>query len=423
MVHRSAFTTPFITRPLNERRSSWKTSTRIFRFPCPSPRRVIPNLLDFRCSATQSDSPSTERVPTPAELNSTLFNVPSPQSAFGVALTTLFNSRNNGDQQVASIDILGSVLSQNVEWSTPLFTLNGVNEVTKNIDALLSFVMNPRIAVVNERRTDRDPVVLEIDWNFSFVYPLPWRPRVSFSVRSYVTSNSTSDCLTAVQDTWSRSPWTVLRQALPPISDILWLWPSPHAETDIGLRKLVLKTPDYAIESYSAHAEFRVRDEVQPSERVTVWALGVLPSEAFASSLRKKEVYEAVSPISVRCIENNLFEWAVAQPGSKFGVDVLSLVPPCENARNTWVPERRLAVRRYSGYASRDRFVIQRDELLEALVRDGLLSETQAEEKSRVWSRLYDSKLGFNAKGEPCIATYGSTLWVPRVNEVAVELD
>lgn len=424
MMKTSAFAAPIIGLTGGKRTNIEWGSAIISRFPYYSSRTVYSRILNFgiTCSATQSDTPSARSISMSSELSAAVFKGPVPQSTFGTMLTKLFNGDDDGDQPTGVVSLLKPVLAPDVEWSTPLFIVRSVEDVADNIGSLISFVESPRITVVNEFRSDNDSPTTKLEWNFSFVYPLPWRPRISFTGSSHL-AYSMSNSVTAIRDSWNRSPWTVIRQALPKLNDVVWLWPSPHAETDIGLRRQEFRTRDYSVEVHAAHAELRIRSDIKPGERISVWAMGVLPSETFVGTLRRKQHYEAVSPISVRCIEEDHFEWAVALPGIFFGVDLSSLSHSYENAEHVWVPERRVAFRRYSGHAVSKRFVVQRDKLLAALVRDGLLDKEQSEESRRVWSRIYDSKLGFNQKGEPCIANYGSTQGIPRINEIAVELD
>lgn len=175
--------------------------------------------------------------------------------------------------------------------------------------------------------------------------------------------------------------------------------------------------------TYVRHPEFRTRGFVDPRERRAVWSTPALPEQAFAGAIRRKEAYDAVSPIGVRKIDENLFEWSVAIPGSSFGTELSSLKHADVNSRFVMFPPRRLAVTRFRGFASAPKFLKRRDDLLAALVRDGLLDEVKAKDESRVWSRQYDCKLGFNSSIMPTLATYGFSQGIPRVNEVAVELD
>jgi len=340
---------------------------------------------------------------------------PPLTSDLAIALDALFNRR---DSEKSSVDILSSFCCSDVVWNNPLFRTSTVQELADNIDSLRSFILDSTIEILSETE---DGECTNVEWLFSFVHPLPWAPRVTISGKS--SSTSTSAGTKRIEDLWSNSPWTVIRQALPRLTDAMWLWPSPHAETDIGVRRVVKRTRDYTIVSYAAHPEFRVRGDVEPFEMRTVWAMGVLPDDSFIGSLRRREPYDAVSPIGVRRISGERFEWAVSVPGSAFGKNSSNMEHPFNNASFSLVRERRLAIVRFRGFATQKYFVANRDKLLAALVRDQLLDEEDAKDESRVWSRLYQSKLGFNSKFEPTMASYGHVSWLPRVNEIAVELD
>ncbi len=311
------------------------------------------------------------------------------------------------------------LLEATVEWNNPLFSATSFDNVVSSLDSLLNFVLDPRILIISEREIGNNAT--EIEWLFSFVYPLPWRPRVSIGGRSVAKRSRVG--ISRIEDTWNGPPWYILRQSMPRYQDLIWLWPSPHAEVDVGIRKLERKTKEYSVVVFPQHPEFRVRGEIQSNERYAIWSTPALPQYAYAGNIRRLEAYDAVSPIAVRKIQGNEFEWAVRLPGIFFGTDLNTLQHPESAAEFAMIAERRMAVVRFGGFATAKVFLSKRDKLLDALVRDGLIDEDCAADESRVWSRLYDCKLGFNSSGMPTLATFGYARGIPRVNEIAIELD
>jgi hypothetical protein len=167
-----------------------------------------------------------------------------------------------------------------------------------------------------------------------------------------------------------------------------------------------------------------VQAELPKEDQIYVRAVPALPNDAFVGGLRRMEDYATVSPISVRCVDENLFEWEVPVPGSMYGNSAMHPPShPSPNAHFTLSRTRLFAVVRFRGYALVDAFQSKLEVLLTGLRVDGILADGATVDQSRVWARSYDSKVGFNSRGLLAIATYGSTRGIPpRLNEIAIEI-
>lgn len=226
-----------------------------------------------------------------------------------------------------------------------------------------------------------------------------------------------------IEDDWYVPPVNLVVQALPTLTDIIWLWPTPHAENDAGARRFIRKGAGYKIIKQAAHKELRVRQVLKAQEREMVWAAPALPEEVFEGNLRRKELYSTVTPIALHKVTDDEHEWAVPVPGTLVGSsDILVHPPIAENANIVDVAERTMAVMRFKGLASREVVDGRLKRLIDTLIADGIIKDKTDIARGKVWVRSYDGKVGFNSKGVLSIATHGATLGLPRLNELAVDL-
>lgn len=355
-----------------------------------------------------------KRGESTSELSTNQSQIPSYISSTPLldALYSIFSRREDPGPALAR------VLTTDADWDTPLFALNSCTEAADYLSTFLSFVMDPTIYV---HSADQAGDTLRFSWFISFTYPLPWRPRVSLSGTSIATLKD--GLVSRIEDDWCVPPRNLIVQALPTLTDIVWLWPTPHGENDIGSRRLIRETKTYKIVKRAPHKEIRIRQKLSEGDREMVWAVPCLPEELFEGSLRKKELYSTVTPISLHKVEEEVFEWAVPVPGTLVGSsDVLVVEPTAENAKVVDVGERTLAIVRFRGLASRTVVEKQLNQLADSLIADGVMKDKSDVRGGAVWVRSYDGKVGFNSKGILAIATYGATYGLPRLNELSVDL-
>lgn len=127
-------------------------------------------------------------------------------------------------------------------------------------------------------------------------------------------------------------------------------------------------------------------------------------------------MYSVVTPISIRQLDENLFEWAFNVPGTLVGSSETQVAEPIGGAKLVQMEERVVAVRRFWGDAVGDRVRKEVDVVMNALEKDGKVPGVW-------WGRSFDSRAGFNRKGQFAMATFGNTAGVPRRNEVMVEIE
>jgi SOUL heme-binding protein len=326
-------------------------------------------------------------------------------------------------------EVLTSVLSTDCTWETPLFVAKGSGDVLKYLDSFLEFFIDPTILFTRLRADGTGDRNNELTWLVSFTYPLPWRPRVTLSGSTTLELSSTTPApasreIVQILDTWDVPAWNIGYQILPRLSDVLWVYPSPHAETDSGTRRKISEHKGYSVILAAARPVLLVQAELPKEDQLYVFAVPALPSDAFVGGLRRQEEYATISPISVRRVAGDLFEWEVPVPGNMFGNSTIQPPPHSSpNARFHVTSPRRFAVVRYSGYALTEIFDEKLETLVTSLQMDGVLPGGGPVDRSKVWARSYDSKVGFNAKGLLAIATYGTTRGIPpRVNEIAIEI-
>lgn len=318
---------------------------------------------------------------------------------------------------------LASILTSDVLWSTPLFDTSSFDQLCDALQQFFSFFEEPTITIYSaDHAQSPDDSSFSIEWTISFLYPLPWRPRVSLSGTSVVqTVDNTGEQVSSITDKWYVSLFGIFRQALPRLTDLLWLWPAPHAETDAGGRRVLQKTRRYTVVEQAPRTEFRVRSFLEVIERELVFATPALPEECFEGGLRRMELYSTVSPLEVRQLDEGMYEWTMAVPGAHVGSSNILLQAPLAECASVHVTKRRVfAVYRFGGFSKMEMAEQKLKPMLAALRKDGLWDgEMQG---SDVRLRLYDIKVGFNSSGLLAMCMFGFFRPLPRLNEIAIDI-
>lgn len=317
-----------------------------------------------------------------------------------------------------SASYLSDVFTTDAIWTTPLFEHGSREQLCSSLDQFFGFVIEPILTVFSVKHTSEQSFTF--DWTLSFLYPLPWRPRVAISATSTAETDD-NGCVTKLTDEWYAQPISLVLQALPPLPDIIWLWPAPHAETDRGSRKLLKRTRHYSVVEMAARAEVRIRDFVEENSRELVYALPAIPDKAFDGGLRRKELYSTVSPISLRHVGEGWFEWVIAAPGAHVGTSSTLMPDPVGDGVELEVAERRVfAIYRFGGFSRKEIVDQKLVPFVDAIKEDGLWEGDV--EDSDLWVRVYNTKVGFNSSGILAIASYGHSMGIPRVNEIAIDI-
>jgi SOUL heme-binding protein len=320
---------------------------------------------------------------------------------------------------------LAKALSSSCSWSSALVDAKDRAGAAKTLKEFTGFVIDPVILFTDEQEESGGQI--RLNWLLSFTYPTPWRPQVTVSGQSLLALNAERDKITNIVDEWDASPWTIIEQARPRLSDILWLYPAPHAETDLGTRKLLASHKGYKLVRVAARPEMRIESQLLRENEVDmVTAFPAIPPYAFNGGLRRRENYSTVSPIAVRHLGGVEYEYAIPIPGTIYGSSRATPLPvhPSEKVRIVMTSPRRCAAIRYGGFASSKIFEEKLKTLLANLERDGYVPAGFVVDRARVWARQYDSKIGFNGKSEVAIGTSGGSAYgiPPRWNELLVEL-
>lgn len=314
-------------------------------------------------------------------------------------------------------DALTSVLAPDATWSTPLFDASSREEIVSTISTFLSFAIDPTLAIYQ-----LDVTACRFAWTLSFNHPLPWRPRIAIAGSTVFSVDSSDGRVRSVKDEWAVSILGLLRQTIPTLADAMWLWPTPQAETDIGLRTTLKRARGYNLVRVAPRTEVRVRGKVLDVERKFVFSAMAIPEQAYEGSLRRLEQYSTVSPVSVRELDDDgEVEWVMNAPGLHVGSANTLLPTPRAECVNVEVAEKRVfAVARFSGFATRDVVARKMSELSSRLRDDGLWEGELG--WTDIWVRSYDTKVGFNSTGQIAIAGFASTMGLPRISELAVDV-
>ncbi|GAB0493912.1 hypothetical protein MMPV_005199 [Pyropia vietnamensis] len=229
-----------------------------------------------------------------------------------------------------------ALLDDAVLWTTPLFNLSGKAAVLDQLATTVAFLDNPAI-YYPPASVAADPQPAGVEWTVSGVWGAPTRPRVLLSGGS-VLEWTPAGRLVGWTDTWAGGGGLhVLRQLVPPASDLFWLFASPHAEAFSATRRGLLSgskprrpppasTPDAIADEFAAALTGTVAVgagdggdrapaspvsysvEVQPGRLELVATTPVTPGEAlhglyevplapavlFTGEVRRREQYESV---------------------------------------------------------------------------------------------------------------------------------
>lgn len=128
--------------------------------------------------------PETVGTPGPVLLETASPTPPGPPESLAEALVALFNE---ADFNQPASEVLRDLFATDVQWTMPLFDVQGLSPVMENFDSLRTFILDARIQILEGTKTEGGEAV---EWLFSFVYPLPWRPRVTMSGRSTTSLNA-----------------------------------------------------------------------------------------------------------------------------------------------------------------------------------------------------------------------------------------
>ncbi|PXF44188.1 hypothetical protein BWQ96_06048 [Gracilariopsis chorda] len=385
-----------------------------------------------RLSAARPPSPVPTPPPPPQSVPPPPLP-PPPAVAHNPFLSALYRAFST-----ASAACFENLFEEGIRWDAPFLDAHSRDRVLDLLDDFFAFAVDPTIAVYQVQTSD-DETQLQFNWTLSFNYPLPWRPRVSASGVSSVTLSSPTS-VEHIKDEWYTSPATLITQSLPRVTDMFWLYPSPHSETDRGQRKMIRSTSQYSIIHQAPCAEYRVLGQVEYYEHELIWAMPAIPKHAFEGGLRKLEQYSAVSPVALRLFEDFdlegdranaqddtlTYQWALPVPTTLIGSsDVLVQFPMAKDAHVLNVPRRLMAVARFKGFSTRTEVQKRLKALVDALVADNVIPPDEQSVRfggRNVWVRGYECKVGFNSKGVLSMAMYGGSKGVPRVNEIAIDL-
>lgn len=373
-------------------------------------QRLRPRVALFPIMSQSTES-SKQLVKRPASPLSTPQFVAS--NKLTAALYEIFSKKDKAD------NILSTVLADDVKWSSPLFDKQSRQDVCASLDQFLSFADEPTIVVYTVSQ-DKDSDGYSFEWTLSFLYPLPWRPRVALSSTTHV--NVRSDGLViAITDDWYVPPFNIIQQTLPRLKDIFWFFPAPPPETDMGSRRKLKSTRDYMVIEQAPRAEIHILGEVQQNERDLIYVTPALPEDVFEGDLRRLEFYSTVSPLAIRHFSGDDFEWVLPVPGAHAGSSNVLL--PAPKSRDVTVRSegrRVFAVHRFRGFSTRTETEKHLKKFMKALRADGLWEGDIL--SNDVWIRLYDISVGFNSKGLLAMAMYSNSRGVPRVNELAIDI-
>lgn len=226
----------------------------------------------------------------------------------------------------------------------------------------------------------------------------------------------------SLEDRWDVKPGLVFSQILPRASDLYWVYSSPHAETNVGVRRVLGKMEGYEVMSEAPRWEVVEDIEATDAEIISVYTVPVLPEDMFCGEVRRMELYSTVQPFSVRRSGDQSLEWSVPVPGRFVGTGGGLPEQKSKNVKIVKRPRKTVAVLRWRGKTLEKDFVNKIKELKAMLIRDGLWREDRKIDLRNVRFHYYNSKAGFNSKGFLSIAAYYILPFIKPLNEVSVDL-
>lgn len=324
-----------------------------------------------------------------------------------------------------------------------------VQSALDQVDQARAFFLEPRLSVTGSRVLPSANTV-EVEWQLSGTWPLPYRPRVRAAgttvMRIDAAHKGPQPRVLLMEERWDKPWWrSSLEQALPRAWDMWHLFLTPPSEKP--LYRVVRRF--HAIELREYYPRLVVELETQDTREGKKFTdlAWVLPDFGFTDELKLqgraqyRETYVTTSPLEV-CVESTEWappggqpvpskrvRWHVPLP-SHVGLNASALPEPMlspnatmgEVGRYVLQPRRLVAVRPFSGQAQTANYGNARRWLLEFVKREGLRTVRNERGRSPVWVLRNNMKAGFNMAGHFCLGIYEQPSYSER-GEIAVEID
>ena len=113
-------------------------------------------------------------------------------------------------------------------WVSPVANTNG--DMKSQFINFADFFLEPALTIFN-RRIDENGYKIILDYQLSFWYPLPWRPRIIVPGKAIITTNTDATRVLGVSEEWETTiPKILLKQAFPRLWDIWHIFSTPGPE-------------------------------------------------------------------------------------------------------------------------------------------------------------------------------------------------
>ena len=117
---------------------------------------------------------------------------------------------------------------EEAEWISPIAKTNA--EMKSQFVNFAGFFSDPALTVF-DRKIDSAKNHVILDYQLSFWYPLPWRPRIIVPGRVTLTANADNTSILSVVEEWEVTiPQIIAKQALPRLWDIWHIFSTPCPE-------------------------------------------------------------------------------------------------------------------------------------------------------------------------------------------------
>lgn len=181
-----------------------------------------------RCTATSTSTFRLRALQIDAAVNAAA-TLPPPQGPLETFIQDKFvvavRAALAGDQSLLATLTAGTDAKS--RWDNPFFaTMAEAKEALKQFSG---FFLDPSVYVFSVTPLGVDRA--EVEYQLSFTYPLPWRPRVVIHAKAVVAVSSDLTRVVSVTEIWENSVFDLFRkQVLPRLWDIWHLFASPVPE-------------------------------------------------------------------------------------------------------------------------------------------------------------------------------------------------
>ena len=116
------------------------------------------------------------------------------------------------------VEPIRRVMASEAKWDSPIGST--AEDIRKGFQLYSSFFLEPALTVFSTKNTNGN--IYEIEYQLSFWYPMPWRPRIIIPGRARIEISPENRMVTSVEERWTVSLADVFLRQFPPRFWDLW---------------------------------------------------------------------------------------------------------------------------------------------------------------------------------------------------------